>query len=82
MDAASDHILRDRLPSHIDVVLDCVHPTLLQHRLRGWVDPLLQRPLPRHMLRCHPVRRADVEPLEPSQSGRAQNPRLASIQED
>ena len=32
-DAAPNHILRDRLPSHIDVVLDCVHTTLLQHHL-------------------------------------------------
>ena len=81
-DAASDHILRDRLHSHIDVMPDCVHPTLLQHLIRGWVDPLLVRPPPRHMLLRHPICRAEMESLEPGQDGRAQNSRLASVQED
>ncbi len=79
-DAASNHILCNRLPSHIDVVPDCVHPTLIQHLIRGWVDPLLIRPPPGHMFLRHPIRRAEMESFEPGQGGRAQNPRLATSQ--
>ena len=82
MDAAVNHILCDCLPPHIDVVLDGVHPTLLQHLIRGWVDSLLSWPPLRHMLLCHLIRRADMESLKPSQSSWAQDPRFASIQED
>ena len=34
-----------------------------------------------HVL-CHPTRRANMKSLKPCQSGRAQDPRLASVQED
>jgi hypothetical protein len=82
MDAAANHILCNCLPPHIDVVFNGVHPTLLQHLIRGWVDPLLLRPPPRYMLLCHPIRCTKVESLEPGQSGCAQDPCLAALQED
>jgi hypothetical protein len=81
-DAAANHILCDRLPPHIDVAFNGVHPTLLQHLIQGWVDPLLLRPPPRYMLLRHPIRCAKVESLKPGQSGWAQDPCLAAVQED
>jgi hypothetical protein len=81
-DAAPNHILCDCLPLHVDVVLDCVDTTLLQHHLQGRVYPLVICPPPRYVPLRHPIRRADVEAFKPGHDGRAQNPRLASIQED
>jgi hypothetical protein len=40
------------------------------------------RPPLRHMLLRHPIRHANMEPLKPYQSGWAQDPRFASVQED
>ena len=64
-DAAVDHVL-------------CVHHTLLQYFIWGWVDPLMRPPL-RYVLPHHPIRRGEVESLKPCQSGRAQDSRLTSI---
>ncbi len=68
--------------SHIDVVLDGVHPTLFQHLIQGWVYPLMLRPPIRNVLPCHPIWRMNMETLELGQSGCAQDLRLASVQED
>jgi hypothetical protein len=73
---AVNHVLRNRLPPHINIVLDGVHPTLLLHLIQGWVYPLLTWPPLRYMLLHHPIGHANMKPLEPCQSGRAQDPRL------
>ena len=81
-DGASNHVLCDRLPPHIDVMSDRVHTTLLQHFIGGWVYPLAIHPPAWCVFLCHPIRHVDVESLKSGHDSRAQDPHLASVQED
>ena len=81
-DAAVHYVPCNCLLLYIDVMLDCVHPTLLEY-LVGWrVNPLAVGPPSRYLLLCHPICRADMETFKPSHDSLAQDPRLASVQED
>jgi hypothetical protein len=82
VDGASNHILCNCLPLHVDIVSDRVHTTLLQHFIGEWVYPLAIHPSVWRVFLCHPVCGADVESFESGYDSWAQDPRLASVQED
>ena len=81
-DGASNHILRDRLPPHIDIMSDHVQTTLLQHLIGGGVNPLVINPPAWRVFLRHPICHTDFESLESGHDSWAQDPRLASVQED
>ena len=55
VDGASNRILHNRLPPHIDIVSDRVHTTLLQHFIGGWVYPLAIHPPAWCVFLCHSI---------------------------
>ena len=82
IDGASNHVLHYCLPSHINIMPDCVHTTLLRHFIGGWICPLVIRHPAWCVFLCRPIRRTDVESLKPGHDSWAQDPCLASVQED
>ena len=76
----SNHILCNCLPPHINLVLNRVHTTLLQHLVRGWIDPLAIRTPMWCVLLCHRVRQVDVKSLKSGHDSWAQDPHVAPVQ--
>jgi hypothetical protein len=61
---------------------DRVQTTLLQHLIGGGVNPLVINPPAWRVFLRHPICHTDFESLESGHDSWAQDPRLASVQED
>ncbi len=81
-DRTGCNVRSNRLPANADVLLHCLHSTLLQNIHQPWILPHIARAVLGLICLGHPIGCSNVKSFEPRKGGPRDNPCLAAIKED